>query len=123
MIRAGSRVVAGAAALAIALAVVGAAAQTNSPAKPKPKAGSASTIPVTVTNKRKANVVELDVALAGSPAFKPVLRNLAPGKQTIITLTRDEDCRFDFYIKYDDGVTNTVPGLNVCDDGKLNLVE
>ena len=91
--------------------------------KMKPKADSGPTVAVTVTNKRKVGVVELDVALAGSPAFKPLLRNLAPGKQSVVTLSRDENCTFDFYIKYDDGATNTVANVHVCEDGKLNLVE
>ena len=116
------------AALAIAVLAGLAAAQTGAAAKEKTnpkaaKADSGPTVAVTVTNKRKAGVVELDVALAGSPSFKPILRNLGAGKQAVITLSRDENCRFDFFIKYDDGATNTVPGVNVCDDGKLNLVE
>jgi hypothetical protein len=126
MIRAGSLAVT-LAALAIASLAGIAEAQTNAPAKDKMKAkaktDSGPTVAVTVTNKRKASVVELDVALAGSPAFKPILRNLAPGKQAVVNLSKDENCLFDFYIKYDDGATNTVPGVNVCDDGKLNLVE
>ena len=126
MIRAGSMAVT-LAALAIAGLAGLAEAQTNAPAKDKMKAkaktDSGPTVAVTVTNKRKAGVVELDVALAGSPAFKPILRNLGPGKQAVINLSKDENCLFDFYIKYDDGATNTVPGVNVCDDGKLNLVE
>lgn len=126
MIRMGSKAVA-LAALAIVVFAGIAAAQTNTPSKEKMKAkaktDSGPTVAVTVTNKRKAGVVELDVALAGSPAFRPILRNLGPGKQAVVNLSKDENCLFDFYIKYDDGATNTVPGVNVCDDGKLNLVE
>ena len=112
-------------AMAVALAAGAAQAQTGSAAKQKmkPKSDSGPTVAVTVANKRKATVVELDFALAGSPSFKPIVRNLAPGKQTIINLSRDENCSFDFYIKYDDGQTNTVSSVNVCEDGKLNLVE
>ena len=126
MIRAGSMAVALAALTIAGLAGI-AEAQTNAPTKDKmkakAKADSGPTVAVTVTNKRKASVIELDVALGGSPAFKPILRNLGPGKQAVINLSKDENCLFDFYIKYDDGATNTVPGVNVCDDGKLNLVE
>ena len=126
MFKAGSKAIAFAA-LAIAVLAGAAQAETSAQAKEKmkakPKADSGPTIAVTVTNKRKVTVAELDVALAGSPAFKPLLRNLAPGKQAVVTLSRDENCRFDFYIKYDDGATNTVADVNVCDDGKLNLVE
>jgi outer membrane lipoprotein-sorting protein len=126
MIRAGSSAVA-LAALAIAVFAGAGAAQTNPPVKEKmkakAKAESGPSVAVTVTNKRKSGVIELDVALAGSPAFRPILRNLGPGKQAVVNLSKDENCRFDFYIKYDDGATSTVPGVNVCDDGKLNLVE
>ena len=117
------------AAIAVALAAVGpatsaaAAASAKHNKKPQAKADSGPTIAVTITNKRKAGVVELDVALAGSPAFKPLLKNLAPGKQAIVTLAHDENCAFDFYVKYDDGQISTVPNVHVCDDGKLNLVE
>lgn len=117
------------AAIAVALAAVGpatsaaAAASTKHNKKPQAKADSGPTIAVTITNKRKAGVVELDVALAGSPAFKPLLKNLAPGKQAIVTLAHDENCAFDFYVKYDDGQISTVPDVHVCEDGKLNLVE
>ncbi len=126
MIRVGSKAIA-LASLAIAVFAGLAEAQTSTPAKEKTKAkaktDSGPTVAVTVTNKRKINVVELDVAVAGSPSFKPLLRNLGPGKQAVVNLSHDENCRFDFYIRYDDGATNTVPGVNVCEDGKLNLVE
>ena len=125
MLKAGSRALVFAA-LAVAVFAGIAEAETAAPAKQKMKAkagDSGPTIAVTVTNKRNIAVAELDVALAGSPAFKPLLRNLAPGKQAVVSLSHDANCRFDFYIKYEDGATNTVPGVNVCDDGKLNLVE
>ncbi|HLJ71211.1 MAG TPA: hypothetical protein VKU03_07835 [Roseiarcus sp.] len=129
MIKAGSKRAAVAAALAVTLAVVGsapspaAAASAKHNKKPQAKADSGPTVAVTITNKRKSGVVELDVALAGSPAFKPLLKNLAPGKQAVVTLAHDENCAFDFYVKYDDGEISTVPNVHVCDDGKLNLVE
>ncbi len=130
MSRAGSKLAAILTVIVAALAAGGAEAQNSAPAasakqrvKPQAKADSGPIVAVTVTNKRKAGVVELDVALSGSPAFKPLLNNLSPGKQAIINLTHDENCAFDFYIKYDDGATNTVPNVNVCEDGKLNLVE
>ncbi|SRR5579883_1390770 len=129
MIKAGSKRAALAAAIAVALAAAGpaqsaaTAASAKHTKKPQAKADSGPTIAVTITNKRKSGVVELDVALAGSPAFKPLLKNLAPGKQAVVTLAHDENCAFDFYVKYDDGEISTVPNVHVCDDGKLNLVE
>jgi len=111
------------AALAFALAATPACAQTNPPAagvaKPKPGA----TISVTVTNRRKATVSELDIAPAGSPAFKPFVRKLEPGKSAIVTLPRDENCKFDLYAKYEDGEISNISGFDVCEDSKINLVE
>jgi hypothetical protein len=128
MIKAGSKRAALAAAIAVALAAgpatsAATAASAKHDKKPQAKADSGPTVAVTITNKRKSGVVELDVALAGSPAFKPLLKNLAPGKQAVVTLAHDENCAFDFYVKYDDGEISTVPNVHVCDDGKLNLVE
>jgi hypothetical protein len=126
MIRSGSRAVA---IVAFALVVSTASAQTNAPtsmggaAKQKPKPNGAPTIAVTVINKRTIGLTELDIAPAGSPTFKPFVRKLGPGKSTLIALPRDENCVFDFYVKYDNGETNAVSGFNVCEDGKINLVE
>jgi hypothetical protein len=129
MINARSKLAALAVALALTGAVGGAAAQTSAPAassKQKAKAtkaDSASMIAVTVTNKRKAGVAELSFTYAGTAAFRPLLRNLGAGKQGVVMLPRDASCIFDFFIKYDDGETNTVTGVDVCPDGKLNLVD
>jgi hypothetical protein len=122
MIRSASKAVV--TATVFAAAVIGASAQTAPPTKlkPKPNAGG-PTISVTVFNKRDVGLTELDVAQAGSPSFKPFVRKLAAGKSTVVTLPRDESCVFDFYVKYDNGETNSVSGYNVCDDGKINLVE
>jgi|SRR5579872_4331751 len=117
-------------AVALTFASTAALAQNAAPmpsakqkVKAQPKAAVGPTVAVTIANKRKAAVVELDVAVSGSPAFKPLLRNLAPGKQEVVTLAHDAICTFDFYVKYDDGETGTVPNVHVCEDGKLNLVE
>jgi hypothetical protein len=125
MIRAELKAVAMAVALTFALAA-GAGAETAAPAtgaKQKPKPNAGPTIAVTVTNKRTIGLAELDVAQVGSAAFKPFVRKLGPGKQAVITLPRDENCVFDLFMKYDDGTTSTVAGFNVCDDGKINLVD
>jgi hypothetical protein len=109
--------------VAFALMVSAASAQTDSPAKQKPKPNTGTTIAVTVINKRNVGLTELDVAPAGFPTFKPFVRKLAAGKSTVVVLPRDENCVFDFYVKYDNGETNAVSGYNVCEDGKINLVE
>jgi hypothetical protein len=113
------------AAAVTALFVSAASAQTTTPTKlrPKPNASAGPTIAVTVYNKRDVGLAELDIAQAGVPAFKPFVRKLAAGKSTVINLPKDESCVFDFYVKYDNGETNAVSGFNVCEDGKINLVE
>ena len=125
MINAHPRSIAIAAFSAIVFAASGAAAETASagkaPTKLKPPGGP--TIAVTVTNQRTVGVAELDIALAGSPSYKPIVKKLGPGRSTVVTLSHDEDCRFDFYAKYDDGATSQISALNVCLDGKINLTE
>jgi hypothetical protein len=110
-------------ALALALAASATHAQTNPPAAGVAKPKSGATISVTVTNRRATTVSELDVAPAGSPAFKPFLRKLGPGKSAVITLPRDDICKFDLYAKYDDGQTSSISGFDPCEDSKVNLVE
>jgi hypothetical protein len=102
-----------------------ASAETAAPTKlrPKPNAAAGPTMAVTVFNKRNVGLTELDLAQAGTPTFKPIVRKLAAGKSTVIMLPKDENCVFDFYVKYDNGETNSVSGFNVCEDGKINLVE
>ncbi len=111
---------------AAAILTATAHAQTAAPTKlrPKPNAANAGpTIAVTVFNKRNVGLAELDIAQAGTPTFKPFVRKLAAGKSTVIALPKDENCVFDFYVKYDNGETNSVSNFNVCEDGKINLVE
>jgi hypothetical protein len=123
MIRSASKAVAIAA--TFILAAIGASAQTAAPTKlkPKPNAAAGPTISVTVVNKRDVGLTELDLAPSGVPTFKPFVKKLAAGKSTVVTLPRDENCVFDFYVKYDNGETNSVAGYNVCTDGRINLVE
>ncbi|HLW92178.1 MAG TPA: hypothetical protein VKS78_12890 [Roseiarcus sp.] len=123
MINAYPRSIAIAAFCAIVLAAggAGAASASKEPTKLKPPGGP--TIAVTVTNQRTVGVSELDIALAGSPSYKPIVRKLGPGRSTVVTLSHDEDCRFDLYVKYDDGATSQISALDVCQDGKINLVE
>jgi hypothetical protein len=111
-------------AIALAASAVSAqpAAAGKAPTKQKPPSGG-STIAVTVTNQRTIGVTEVDIALAGSPSYKPIVKKLAPGRSTVVTLSHDEDCRFDLYVKYDDGATSQISALDVCVDGKINLVE
>jgi hypothetical protein len=118
-----SSVIAAVAAAAMFLAAADAQTAPPTKLKPKPNASAGPTIAVTVLNKRDIGLTELDIAQSGTPTFKPFVRKLAAGKSTVIMLPKDENCIFDFYVKYDNGETNSVSGFNVCDDGKINLVE
>jgi len=108
---------------ALAFAAGASRAQTTPPTAGAGKPKAAASLSVTVTNHRKATVSELDLAPAGSPAFKPLLRKLGAGKSTVVVLPRDDNCTFDLYAKYDDGETTSMSGLDLCVDGKINLVE
>jgi hypothetical protein len=119
--------VAFAALTALALAAGGTDAQTNPPppgsAAAKQKAGAGPTIAVTVTNRRGVTASEFDTAPAGSAVFKPLLKKLGPGKSAIVMFPRDENCSFDLYVKWDDGTTSSISAFDICQDGKINLVE
>jgi hypothetical protein len=123
MIGFAAKLIGAAAVTALFMSVANAQTATPTKLRPKPNASGGSTIAVTVYNKRDVGLAELDIAQAGVPTFKPFVRKLPAGKSTVINLPKDESCVFDFYVKYDNGETNAVSGFNVCEDGKINLVE
>ncbi len=110
------------------LAMSAASAQTSAPptklgpSKSKP-AQAASGIGVTVSNQRTVGLIELDIARAGSPSFKALVRTLGPGQKTVVKLPNSEDCVYDIHVKYVDGALNDITGLDLCRDGKINLVD
>jgi len=111
---------------ALALTAGATDAQTN-----PPPAGSgaakqkavAPTIAVTVTNRRGVTASEFDTAPTGSAVFKPLLKKLGPGKSAVVMFPREENCSFDLYVKWDDGTTSSISAFDICQDGKINLVE
>ena len=88
----------------------------------KPMAAE-STIAVTVTNSRPTGLIELDAAPAGSSAVRKIVENLGPGRRTIVRLPRGVDCAFDLRGIYQDGATATALAVDLCKEGKVNLVE
>jgi hypothetical protein len=118
--------VAFAALTALALTAGATDAQTNPPpvvsGAAKQKA-VAPTVAVTVTNRRGVTASEFDTAPAGSAVFKPLLKKLGPGKSAVVMFPRDENCSFDLYVKWDDGTTSSISAFDICQDGKINLVE
>ena len=118
--------VAFAALTALALAAGATDAQTNPPPSGSGAAKQkavAPTVAVTVTNRRGVTASEFDTAPAGSAVFKPLLKKLGPGKSAVVMFPRDENCSFDLYVKWDDGTTSSISAFDICQDGKINLVE
>jgi hypothetical protein len=85
-------------------------------------AGFAQTIIVTIVNKRPIGLVELRAAPAGSSATEKIAENLAPGRKTFARLPRG-DCILDLRGVYDDGTTASLSAIDLCRDGRINLVQ
>jgi hypothetical protein len=100
-----------------------AAAQAAPNPKPKAKQAGAGSITLTVTNTRKADLVELQAAKAGSADWKEVLGPLKSGKQAAAKLPRGGDCRFDLRGTFNDGQSADASGIDVCADKTLNLTD
>jgi len=87
--------------------------------KPKPK----PTITVLVTNNRATGLAELDASPAGEGQSKKILTKLAPGKKATVHLPKGKSCLYDLHGSYDDGTSTDFSGIDLCKDGKINLVE
>jgi hypothetical protein len=81
----------------------------------------AQTIFVTIVNQRPIGLAELDAAPAGSSAVEKIVENLAPGRKTFVRLPGG-DCILDLYGLYDDGTRANVFAIDLCSDGRINLV-
>jgi hypothetical protein len=97
------------------------AAMAATPAKQKTKAEPGEAL--TVTNERSVGLVELDIAKAGGSTFKMLVKKLGAGQKVLVNYPRGEDCMFDLHVTYVDGLSNTLSNVNLCKDGKINLVE
>jgi hypothetical protein len=103
-----------------------AAPAKSSAAKPALKtklAPAQSGTSVSVFNERTVGLVTLAVARTGSPSFKTLVRNLGAGQKTLIKLPNPEDCLFDIHVVYTDGALNDLTSVDLCKDGKINLVD
>ena len=127
--------------LASASLAGGASAQTDTaPAAPTPAAPAAATpaadaaaekpkpkpkpmITVVVTNSRKTGLAELDATPDGASESKKILTKLAAGKKATIHLPKGKSCVYDLRASYDDGASADMSAVDLCTDGKINLVE
>lgn len=119
--------------LSFAAAVIGAAltagavcAQTAAPASApaaKPQKKATASVVVVVTNSRAVALTELDATPSGLFIPKAIVRNLAPGKKTSATVATDKDCIYDLRGMYVDGSVTESPGVDLCKDQNVNLVE
>jgi hypothetical protein len=98
-------------------------AAAKPPHKAKPKANQKAVVVVTVSNKRTVALTELDASPVGGAESSKILSNLAPGKKANVQVAHDKDCTFDLHGAYEDGSTTDLPGMDLCKDAKINLVE
>lgn len=92
--------------------------------RPDPVAENVGTTTrVTIANRRTVGLKKLDLAPAGSPAFKQIVENLGPGRTTLVTAPSGGACSFDIRGVYDDGATTSAGGLDLCKNGTINLFE
>lgn len=99
-------------------------------AKPKPHrvmarngVGKPAFVSVNVVNMRAVALIELNAAAAGGGPSAVILDGLAPGKKAIAKVAHGKDCLFDLHGAYEDGSTTDVPGIDLCKEKKLTLVE
>ena len=89
----------------------------------KPLARKPAIALVTIDNRRAVALTELDAAAAGGAESAKILDGLAPGKKAVAKVAHGKDCVFDLHGAYEDGSTTDVPGIDLCKEKKLTLVE
>jgi hypothetical protein len=99
------------------------AADAPAPASEAAKQNIGATINLTVANRRTIGLTKLDLAPAGSSAFRRIVENLGPGRKTVVALSSGENCAFDFRGVYDDGATTNARDVDLCKSGLINLFE
>ncbi len=126
----GIRILAAALAAALCGAIAAPAPAQNAapaaaaPAKPKAKTlAGAPTVTVLVTNSRKADLVQLQAAEAGSASWKKVLGALKAGKQASANVPTGFNCRVDLHGTFADGQSMDASDVDVCTQKTLNLTD
>jgi hypothetical protein len=101
-----------------------AAPAAGAPAKPKPTTPAGEpTVTVTVTNSRKADLVQLQAAEAGSASWKKVLGAVKAGKQASAKVPQGFNCRVDLHGTFADGQSMDAADVDVCTQKTLNLTD
>jgi hypothetical protein len=108
--------------LVAALMAGAAGAQTAAPAAKSQKKDTASVI-ILVTNSRSVALTELDATPSGLFIPKTIVSKLAPGKTASVKVATDKDCVFDLRGVYADDSVTEMPGVDLCKDKNVNLVE
>jgi hypothetical protein len=103
---------------ALAFGAASARAETAKPDK-KP----AASVLLQVTNARGVALTELDATPTGQFIPKTILRGLGAGKKTTAKLATDKDCVFDLHGAYADGSSTESPGIDLCKDQTVKLVD
>jgi hypothetical protein len=87
--------------------------------KPAPRAGN-----LVVTNQRRAMLLELSlVARERGNATSVMAGEIPPGGRQVTQLPARAGCIFNVEGRFADGSTVAVANINLCKDGRINLVE
>jgi hypothetical protein len=112
--------------LVAALMAGAAGAQTPAPAAgpaAKSQKKDTASVIVLVTNSRSVALTELDATPSGLFIPKTIVSKLAPGKTASVRVSTDKDCVFDLRGIYADDSVTEMPGVDLCKDKNVNLVE
>ena len=88
-----------------------------------PQKKPAGSVVVQITNSRAVALKELDATPAGLFIPKVIAGSHAPGKKTSARVATDKDCVFDLRGAYADGSITESPGVDLCKDQNVNLVD
>ena len=79
----------------------------------------------TITNHTGHVIVTLNVSPAGDDHWGPDILGrdvLANGEQAEVSFDRDEEeCSWDIKVTYDDGTSNDLRGINLCQTGEVEF--
>lgn len=102
-------------------------ARKPAPAPAKGKKARAEAVPrngaLVVTNQRSVNLLELTATPQNGGAAVVISRDLAAGARANGKLPPKAGCVFSLSGTFDDETTMDAANMNLCKDGRINLVE
>jgi hypothetical protein len=98
-------------------------AQKATAMKPKPAMAEDTTVTVLVTNARKADLLQLQAAEAGSANWKKAFGALKAGQKAEVKLPRGPHCRVDLHGTFANGESMDASDVDVCEQKTLNLTD